>query len=502
MASETLLIRADASVATGSGHVMRCLALAQAWQDSGGEALFCQAESTPAIQARLQAERVSQICLNAVPGSVEDADSTARLATEHSAKWVAVDGYAFGADYQRALKDAGLKVLFIDDNGHADHYFADLVLNQNAHANEAVYGSREPQTRLLMGGRYAMLRREFVRWRDWEREISPRGYRVLITMGGSDPGNVTEKVLRGLAPLLGEVEVLAVIGGSNPHAENLGKTTEELGSVVRFEKDVANMPEFMAWADIAISAAGSTCWELCALGLPAMVIDAAPNQKEIACGVEGRGAAIHLGSGESWDSTTLAGKVKELLKFPETRSTMSCHGRMLVDGRGAERVIAAMRAGGLQLRRAAESDCKLLWQWANESGVRESSLSTAFIPWENHMSWFEEKLQDPKCQIFIASDERQAPVGQLRLDSTGHGEAELAISIAVEKRGAGYGCALLEMATSEAFTGTGIARLHAFIKPENAASIRTFEQGRFRKINTVQKNGCEAVHYMRDKYLA
>src|SRR5271169_5127044 len=180
-----LLFRADATVTSGTGHVMRCLALAQAWHDGGGRAVFAMADATPAVEERLQSEGFEVTRLVVRVGSVADAEETAKLAHQHNASWAVVDGYGFGAEYQANLKSRGLKVLFIDDNGHAGHYSADLVLNQNVYAEEAPYRSRGLSTKLLLGPRFAMLRREFAAWREWRRENPAIVRKVLVTMGGS-----------------------------------------------------------------------------------------------------------------------------------------------------------------------------------------------------------------------------------------------------------------------------------------------------------------------------
>src|SRR6058998_2942566 len=107
MSSQTLLIRADANVEIGTGHVMRSLALAQAWQDKGGDVVFAMAAGAPALEARLRQERIPVENIQALPGSGEDAEQTARLAAERRAKWVALDGYHFSGDYQTAVRSAG-----------------------------------------------------------------------------------------------------------------------------------------------------------------------------------------------------------------------------------------------------------------------------------------------------------------------------------------------------------------------------------------------------------
>ena len=120
----------------GTGHVMRCLALAQGWQKAGGAAVFAQAESTPALENRLRREGFEFLRMRVQPGSPEDASQTVALALSRRVSWVVADGYAFGADWQKQVKSAGSPLLLLDDYGHAEHYYADWVLNQNCYANK------------------------------------------------------------------------------------------------------------------------------------------------------------------------------------------------------------------------------------------------------------------------------------------------------------------------------------------------------------------------------
>jgi len=359
---DTLIIRADASVAIATGHVMRCLALAQAWQDAGGNVVFAIAESTPAIETLLRSEGMEIVHLEVSPNSVQDAQDVSALACGRQATWIVVDGYRFDSDYQRNLKNAGLKLLFMDDLGQCEHYFADLVLNQNVHANEFMYADRKAHTRLLLGPRFAMLRRDFRRWRKWDRDIAPKGRKVLVTMGGSDPDNVTALVLEALRAVeIDGLEVIAVLGGSNPHTDFL-TTLVNQSPPIRFLRDATNMPELMAWADVAVSAAGSTCGEMCLLGLPAILLDLAENQTPVAQELGRRRAAIHLGSSKEVTAAEIAAKVQSLLLSTEHRVSLSQASRVLVDGDGAAAGVFVSRApqfrgrgyGQLALKMATE----------------------------------------------------------------------------------------------------------------------------------------------------
>lgn len=211
---DTLLIRADGSERIGAGHVMRCLALAQEWKDAGGAAHFLSGPRSSFPPDGLLAEGFGVERLTALSGGMDDARETAATARRLGANWIVIDGYQFGAEYQTAAGEGGGRLLFIDDNGHAGRYSADLVLNQNIHASADYYQQRDPRTRLLLGTRYALLRREFRRWRGWKKDTAPSARRVLVTFGGSDQENATSQVLEALTRVeTADLEVVALVGG-------------------------------------------------------------------------------------------------------------------------------------------------------------------------------------------------------------------------------------------------------------------------------------------------
>ena len=498
MFAHTLIIRADASIAIATGHVMRCLALAQAWQDTGGNVVFAMAESTPAIDARLCSEGMEIVQLDVSPNSIRDARDVAALASDRQAAWVVADSYRFDSDYQCNLKRAGLKLIFVDDLGQCKHYSADLVLNQNVHASESMYASRDAYTRLLLGPRFAMLRRDFRPWSEWQRKIAPNGRKVLVTMGGSDPDNVTAVVLEALGKVkIDGLEVVAVLGGSNPHIDFLERYASQ-SPCIRFLRDAANMPEAMAWADIAVSAAGSTCAEMCLLGLPAILIDLAENQTPVAEELGRKQATIHLGSSEKVIAAKIAGTVQELLLSTERRISLSRRSRKLVDGKGAERVIAAIHGGDLRLRRVQEKDRRQLWKWANDPEVRPVSFATEPISWERHLEWFKSKLRDPNALLYLAVSPVEIPAGQVRFQIN-NTRAAVSLSLAPEFRGKGYGKVVLAMATEDLFRTNAVKRIDAYVKPNNTASLRLFRRAGYTWEGMAMIDGHQAIHFILEK---
>jgi UDP-2,4-diacetamido-2,4,6-trideoxy-beta-L-altropyranose hydrolase len=328
---------------------MRCLALAQVWQDAGGRTVFAMAETTTAVEERLRSEGVEVARLAGAAGTQEDADHTARLAAKHQAEWVVVDGYQFGAEYQSSVKKAGRAILFVDDNGHAGHYSADLVLNQNPYASEDFYRNRDSGTKLLLGLEYAMLRREFRRWRNRWRDKPKVSSKVLVTLGGSDAGNLTLRVIEALEHVQpATLEATIVAGGSSAYTGELEAAAAK--ARVRLLRNVTSMPELMAWADIAVSGSGTTVLELAFMGVPAILLVTAENQRSNAQAWERLGLAQNLGDPAHLSAEQLAGAVSALIVDRERRTTMARSARTLVDGLGADRVAAKLAAGGRRER--------------------------------------------------------------------------------------------------------------------------------------------------------
>ena len=490
-----LVLRTDASVAIGTGHVMRCLALAQAWEDAGGRAIFAMAQATPAVEGRLRNEGFEVARVSAQVGSATDAEETADLAQQRGASWVVVDGYEFGAEYQASLKNRGLKVLFIDDNGHAAYYSADLVLNQNAHTSEDLYRSRELSTKLLLGPRFALLRREFTAWRGWKREIPVVARKVLVTMGGSDPDNVTQRVIETILSER-DFDMTIAVGGSNPH---LAKLRELAGgcSAVRLVENASNMPELIANADVAVAGAGITSWEMCFLGLPALLIVLADNQQGIANELGKQGIVVNLGRASDLTASTFAAQLRRIADSPAARQEMSERGRALVDGRGAERVVSVLQRDSLSIRLVQDEDCKLLWEWANDPVVRASAFSSQMIRWEEHVEWFRRKLNDQNCRILVCLDTSGVPVGQIRFEKHGASDANLDITVDGRLRGLGFAGRLIDLGADWAFEEWNLTRLNAFVKPENIASAKAFERAGFKRMESVVVKGQTALHYLR-----
>ncbi len=512
----TLLVRADAGPQIGTGHLMRSLALAQAWRSAGRAATFITCCKVEGLRDRihdagarlvpLQRPHPDPTDLRATLAVVAEARSESKSSSAASnPTWLVLDGYHFDAAYQRALRDAGARVMVVDDLAHQRHYHADVLLNQNLGAEDLDYAC-DTDTVLLLGCRYALLRPEFRRFGSFRRETPKTARRLLVTLGGADPDNVTAKVIAALASGdLSRLHAKVMVGSANPHLETLRDQVRHGPGNIELLTDVTDVAGPMAWADLALSAAGSTAWELAFMQVPVVLLTLAENQEPIARQMAAAGAATSLGRTENLTADTIAQQVTALCRRRNRRAAQSRAGRRLVDGRGAERVVAVCEALGdsscppmatpevsisevnrsaLTLRPATPEDARPLWRLTNDPAVRRVALVSADrIPWGSHLRWFRRRLASPGTCIWVL-DFHGLVLAQIRCNRIGAATAEISVSVAPAFRRRGLASRLVELTCSQARDRLGVARLRAIVRTENLASARTFAKAGFTLVGT------------------
>lgn len=339
----SLLIRADANAEIGIGHVMRCLALAQAWRDAGGSVTFALAAGVKELEPRLCSEGAAVVEISGEPAGAEDATETSEFCMRHRAKWLVLDGYHFSREYRESVKIGTTRLLLVDDHGERAPYNCDVVLNPNPYALDAMYPRRGEQTCFLVGPHYALLRREFGDFPGRNHRIATTANRILITFGGSDPHNVTLHVLETLQEISSvRLDITVVVGASNPHLPSLREAVAKSSHVTKLLSNVDNMPEVISHADLAISAGGGTCYELAFMKVPMFLITMAKNHEQ---SVEAWGrakAALAGGWFDTLEEKSLAATLRSLIGDSKLRGELVENASRMVDGRGAQRIVETM----------------------------------------------------------------------------------------------------------------------------------------------------------------
>ena len=334
-----LFFRVDADSEQGTGHFMRCLALAQYWRDHHGPVTF--AGSFPKeLERRLEKEAIST--LSSSSQTLNEQDVKAALTEFSGDIYVVIDGYEFEAPYHDMITVTGRRLLVIDDTAHLNRYGGHILLNQNICANELIYKDA-PDVQLL-GSDYVLLSRKFRNVADRHREDCEHPARnLLVTMGGADPGNDTLSALRALKNANITLNVRVIAGGANLHADEIQDFCDSQPDNYELFVDTKDMPAMMNWADIAIAAAGTTSWELLYMGVPTIFLAIAANQIPIGAGIAQRGAGKYLGYREDLDWRLVVETSLALATDNQERRSLTRAGQDLIDGEGVVRVAEKLR---------------------------------------------------------------------------------------------------------------------------------------------------------------
>ena len=467
-----ILIRCDASLSIGSGHVMRCRNLARLLQQRGAEVSFiCRKQPGDLIhllenefsvlklpeQSLLACKGLQERQLyEAWLGCSQEKDSVDCInaltqANISTASWLVVDHYGLDAQWEArlltALTDGSSipQLLAIDDLADRPHQ-ADQLLDANffGDATENRYhGLVSKECRQLLGPHYALLAPEYPHL----HPLVPKRTelkRVLVFFGGVDKDNLTSQTLQALMdPALSDLSVDVVVGRQSPHWEAVEKLVDKLPNGT-LHGPLPSLAGLMVRADLAIGAGGATTWERACLGLPSLVIAIATNQLKSTQALH-RAGHLHLLSREAWvDVEEIRSVLLTRVQNPDRKAA----GTELTDGWGVSRQALAMlgpQEGVLRLRHAMATDEALLLRWANDPQARGNSCTSEQITPEDHHRWFQRGLTNPHRLNLIATTADGCPVGQIRFDqksiSPEGASREAVVALSLDRCARGHGLA-------------------------------------------------------------
>ena len=357
--------RVDASLQMGSGHVMRCLTLADALQSAGAQCLFvCRPYPGQLVEKIREKHRCVELPVASTDreqggqGEISsyanwlgcsweaDASQSCDVLRDFQADWLVVDHYALDRRWEQAVQAVCRQVFVIDDLANRSHSGA-LLLDQNLGRSQADYaGLVSSGCITLAGPAFALLRDEFASARQASLERRKEGFvgNLLLTMGGADAGNATAAVLQTLAQsaLSHQCVVTVVLGPQNPWFAQV----KDLAATLPFQTQVlvncSDMAALMRNADLAIGAAGATSWERCCLGLPTILLTLAENQIPSAMALHNAGAALYVG-GQECIEAKLPAAIDSLLNTRALQA-MCRAASAICDGLGVQRVMDHLRS--------------------------------------------------------------------------------------------------------------------------------------------------------------
>ncbi len=490
-AANIIVCRMVANARIGTGHAMRCLALLTRLEALGWRCLWAASEETFAfLGSNIPPE--GRITLG---GHDMESDAAEISRAVGKCDVLLIDDYDVDIAFARASRSFAGCIVYFDDlaNRKMD---ADIIVNPTPGDWETRYEQiNAHRAHLLVGPAAALLRQQFQPQRATKgratdhTSASSKDLRVLVAFGGVDPLNGTGLALEMLKDFH-NVSVDVVLGSRAPYIEQVKQLAASLGPRVSVWTDVADMASMMMRADISIGAPGTSTWERACVGLPTILVGIAENQRENAAIVEQIGAGICAGFLTTDDRARVGAKLKDLFaglgRDEAARKAMSEAAFSLCDGRGAQRIIAALlpkmhlRDGRtLSLRVVEAQDEQMLMDLQRAPETRRYALNPAIPTAEEHHRWLMERLSAAADWFLIAEVDGQ-PGAFVRADWIGedNGRPEYLISIATERRfhRCGVGAALLKAVR---YLAPG-AHFYAKILPDNVASLALFAKADYR----------------------
>jgi len=483
-----IAIRVDASFESGTGHLVRCLTLADALKQHGANIRFIS-RHIPEHMRDLIATRghdfASLTDTTGTTGSdnlehaswlgstqVADAQESIRVLSDRAWDWLVVDHYALNVQWESALRRTAKSILAIDDIADRQHD-CDLLLDPNFYSDMDIrYAGKVPaHCRQLLGPRYVLLRKEFA---DMHRTVKIRTgpvRRILVFFGGIDAPNHTGGTLEVLSKFtVNELKVDVVVGASHPKLQDIRTKCEAHDFDLHVQTD--RMAALMASADLAIGAGGSAIWERCCLGLPTLVFSTAKNQAKQVADVANAGW-VYAPEPQDDLNKAIALHLQALLENNALRTVISRGAAQAVDGHGVLRVMECLGFNDVKIRRVRPEDLQKLFEWRNHQSVRIASRTTAIIDWQEHQKWFADVLKSADRSLLIGIRE-DSPVGVVRFDMQGS-VAEVSIYLVPGVKEAGLGRRLLHSAEHWlAANHPEIQRVRAHVLNDNDRSRHLF----------------------------
>lgn len=477
-----VVFRTDASTLIGSGHVMRCVTLAHNLRLQGAELLFVCRRTSGDMIHWLEEQRLPVAPLIGDVGD-DDKETLSRLDAHGfgAADWVVVDHYGLDANWERAMRRPGRRILVIDDLADRPHD-CDMLLDQNlVVAHETRYAALlSERTVPLLGPRYAMLQPGYRHAHLTAPARRGRPRRVMIYFGAADLPGLTGRVVKAMLQRDEDVAVDMVIGAVNPQRELL-LTMAHGQPRLSAHLQMPSLDELMKQADLAVGAGGATSWERLCLGLPALVVTLAPNQQAVAAELHRRKLAIWLGDAEQLSDAALEGALEQVLER-DVDTWFNAAQASVVDGRGVDRVAAAMlgeSSGQLISRPVTAADEWLLLDWANDPTTRATAFQPHPISADVHHRWLQRRLAETeRFRLFVIETPAGVELGQVRFERE-HEAWVISYSLAREFRGQGLASPMLESALASLRHAIGPGLVAGRVRPENLKSRRVFDRLQF-----------------------
>lgn len=474
-----LIFRADGNSRIGLGHVVRSLALAELLREEFA-CTFAIQNPSEALQ-----QQIKTVCPEVIslPENQENALlSEAQPLTETltGQEIIVLDGYHFTTEYQQLLKQKGNVVVCVDDL-HDRKFVADAIINIAGGVKPEHYEAA-PYTRFCLGPEFALLRKPFREAQKTVGKTAQKVTKVLICFGGADPENYTLVYTQKLLTLNPELRLEIVTGSAYKHAETLQQFIGEKSHITWHQNlNAEAMCALMQHCEAALCSASSVAYEYCAVNGMLFIAKTADNQNDLYNYLIVEQLALPANELSAFLSEkTVSFQPQKLIEKQ----------RSIFNGQAEENLRKLFGQLALQaqlsFRKVRSEDARLLFDWANDPEVRKFSFNPEPIPFQTHLNWLTNKLQNPNALLLLAEIKGQ-PAALLRFDVENN-LALISYQIGADFRGKGLGHRVLQVGLRELKKHfPAVDQAIGYVQPVNVPSVRAFEKAAFENLGLDEK---------------
>lgn len=493
-----ILFRADGSAEIGLGHVIRTLALAEMLKGHF-YCVFAIQQPNDSLLSQIRNICNEVISLPVVPDA---GDLMTELDPYLSGNEIVVlDGYKFATGYQSHIKTKGCALVSIDDI-HSYHFVADIVINHGT-IDPSIY-STEKYTQLMLGTKYSLLRRPFLKHLETKNApLSSQSRSIFLCFGGSDINNLTTVYLEWLVQLQNVENINVVIGSAFRHQDLLYRlVNSSVSNNIRVHKDIdaQAMLDLISSSTVAIVPGSTVAIECASVGIGMVAGYYVDNQHDIVAMLKETGLAETVGDFCQLSKDQFLESVAKI--FTVDRMEIWSNSRRFFDSNIKARFVNAFERLSMRqdlfVRKVNADDVKTLFEWANDPMVRTNAINGSAISLDSHMAWFSKKMNAKDTYMYLCLIQDKA-IGQVRFDME-EGFFLIDYSLAGHMRGKGLASLMLDRAIARLLEDyNGEVRLKAIVKKENIASCKVFEKLAFSFAGVILIKGEEYLTF--EKFL-
>lgn len=480
-----LICRADGNAATGLGHLYRMFALYEMYKGTFDVTFITREDSETKVIP-------TDYKTTLIPTSISLLDEAEWLSSKYNAHEdiIIIDGYHFVGDYQKKLKEIGFYIVYVDDLV-IEKLHADIIINHSENIHRSQFNS-SLNSIFALGTKYAILRPQFLEAAKRNRKVDAIDT-AFVCFGGADILDLSSKAVEALLKCKQVKKIHVILGGAYKHNSIFKLAETNSGITIHQNLEEASLIQVMTACNFAIVPSSTILYEICCVKMPVLSGYFVDNQKNIYNAFNDEELIYPAEDFSKYKVEDFQNRIEAILNKTDYNYFIANQSN-LFDAKIKQRFLNLLIP--LEFRKATIKDSRLLFDWSNDDLVRQNSFSSDKLIFENHNQWFTDKLKDEN-HLFLIAMVGNHEVGLVRY--TIHNEhTVVGISISKQFRGKQLAARFLVESAKEYFK-TNALPIFAYIKKQNIASVKSFENAGYMFLKETKVNDHDSVIYQLEK---